>query len=119
MANIIRQRFVSGLGVFRRGVFRLGVFRLGVFRLGVFRRGVVGLGVGVLLAMAGMLGAGTASADAPSVSFTVSPIEGHGPWVYELAITNHEAQRVAVDRRLLEFTVRPEGSRRTFVCRPR
>ncbi len=79
------------------------------------------LRLGGLLCVAGLLGifpTADISAQAPDapLSVALSPIEGHGPWRYRLALTSHRAQEVTYDRRLLQLEVKPEGSRRRFRC---
>lgn len=39
------------------------------------------------------------------------------PWIYQFHVESHAEQEVAIDRRLLEFSVQPEDSRRRFRCR--
>lgn len=52
---------------------------------------------------------------APPVSIRLEPT--NNPWIYRFHVDSHAAQEVLIDRRMLEFSVQPEGSRRRFVCR--
>lgn len=58
-----------------------------------------------------------AQVDAPPVRVELLPFDAAGPYKRRIRITSLRDQEVAVDRRLLDITVKPEGSRRRYRCR--